>query len=236
MTFGADRSGDYHDWKGWAEKDFGSYSTEDAAYYKVEVFDRVGLSHGARILEIGFGNGCFMGCARAAGFSVTGTEINPELRRRALASDFDVIETLHGLAAGTFDAVVMFDVLEHLSNDAAVKLLREIGGCVKPGGFVVLRFPNGDSPFGLVHQYGDVTHINVIGSIKIGYFAGESGLSVVALSNQATPFHHLSVRHKARRWVRVALRGCIEELFGRTFYSGRRPLATNLIAVLQRPT
>ena len=225
----------YEDWKGWAESDFGRCSGYDAAYFRVEVLDRLAPSSGQQLLEVGFGNGGFMGCAKRWGHSVTGLELNPVLRRRAAASGFEVRDSSFALATDAFDAAVAFDVLEHVPHEEIVGFLRELRRCVKPGGLIILRFPNGDSPFGRAHQYGDVTHVSVIGSAKLGYFAKAAQLRLVALHNQAVPMRDVRLRKKLSGAVRHVVQGSLERLIGWTFYGARRPLAQNVVAVLRKP-
>ena len=52
----------------------------------------------------------------------------------------------------------------------ALGFLRDVMRVLKPGARAVLRFPNGDSPFGLVHQNADVTHVNAIGRGKVVFW------------------------------------------------------------------
>src|SRR5580765_5552528 len=217
----------YEDWKGWSTDGFGGTSTADAAYFDAEIFNRLGLPPAARLLEVGFGNGNFMGHARRLGHSVTGIETNAELQRRAQAAGFDVCGSPAELANGAFDAVVAFDVLEHVPVADTVDFLTAIARSVKSGGYIVLRFPNGDSPFGRAYQYGDSTHVNVIGSIKIGFVASAAGLSVVSVKNPERPRAHLGARRQAGEIVRKIVASGMERALGWTFFGSRLPMAPN---------
>ncbi|CAN0600397.1 unnamed protein product, partial [Laminaria digitata] len=80
---------------------------------------RADIGAGARILELGYGHAHFLSWATNRGCTVVGTEINPGLHDAALAAGHDVhLGTLADidLPPGTvFDAVVAFDVFEHLT-------------------------------------------------------------------------------------------------------------------------
>ena len=104
-----------------------------------------------------------MAYARSQQWQVTGTELNPHLALRGKAMGLDVhqMQDLTQWADGSFDLVVAFDVLEHVPPAEALAFLRALLRVLKPGGCVLLRFPNADSPFGLAHQNADVTHLNL---------------------------------------------------------------------------
>ena len=72
-----------------------------------------------------------------------------------LDADFERIADTH---AGRFDAIIAFDVFEHFSYDEVVVRLHAAERMLKPGGHLLMRFPNAQSPFGLVPQHGDPTH------------------------------------------------------------------------------
>lgn len=225
----------YEQWTGWNADSFALTSRADAAYFDAEVFDRLLLPAASRVLEVGFGNGSSMGHARRIGHRVTGIETNVALQSRASAAGFDVITTTVDIAGDTFDAVMAFDVLEHIPAEDTVEFLGKLARSLKTGGSIVLRFPNGDSPFGRVNQHGDVTHVNVIGSTKIRYFASAAGLSVVTIKNPERPSAHLSARQRCGRLLRSVIVASVERLVGWTFFGGRLPLAPNMIAVLKKP-
>lgn len=95
------------------------------------------------LLDIGTGDGFFLGLARAAGFGVTGTDASAagvEIARRAGH------RILHGqlmaldLPAAHFDVVTIWHVLEHVPDPGAV--LGRIFALLKPGGVLALAVPN----------------------------------------------------------------------------------------------
>ncbi len=225
----------YELWKGWKADQFGATTAADAAYFEAEVFRQLGLPPGARLLEVGFGNGYFMGYAKSRGHSIAGIEHNPSLIERATRAGFEAYDAPDALRADTYDAVVAIDVLEHIPVDAAADFLRGIGRCLKPGGRILLRFPNGDSPFGRIWQHGDVTHINVIGSHKIAYLAAAAGLVVERTKNPERPVSHLGAKRRIAEFVRRRLAASIEGLVGWTFFGTRLPIAPNLVVILRKP-
>ncbi|MEY4270963.1 MAG: hypothetical protein RLZZ58_2179 [Pseudomonadota bacterium] len=166
----------YHAWKGW-ENPF-TCPPALADYYAAE-FAGIAL-RGARLLEIGFGNGEFLAWASEQGGLVAGSEITAESIAAAtargialVAADFED----HAAEGAAFDIIVGFDVFEHLPAAKIAAKLTAIAAMLAPGGWLVLRFPNGQSPFGLAPQHGDATHVTVLSCAKIEQYA--AGLPLV---------------------------------------------------------
>jgi len=95
------------------------------------------------LLEVGCGPGYFLLEARHAGIAgVVGVDRNPwaidEVRRHGLEAHVGSLDVL--AADRTFDAVVMLDVLEHITEP--VPFLAEIRRRLRPGGRVFIMTPN----------------------------------------------------------------------------------------------
>lgn len=134
-------------------------------------------------LELGCGTGLFLAYLhqrQVADF--LGVDSDPrvleymsdELRAHVRISSIEAI--LQGeLADRNFDRIVLLDVFEHFSPIEGVALLESLYRRLTPGGRVVLRLPNAASPFGLKHQFGDLTHraAYTVGSLRqVAYAAG----------------------------------------------------------------
>jgi 2-polyprenyl-3-methyl-5-hydroxy-6-metoxy-1,4-benzoquinol methylase len=97
----------------------------------------------ASVLEIGCAHGSFVALMRYAGYDASGTELSPWIVSYARRT-FDVpvsvasIGTL-ALASQSLDAIVMFDVLEHLSKPEAS--LRKCLDFLKPDGILLIQTP-----------------------------------------------------------------------------------------------
>lgn len=222
----------YQDWKQW--QDFGSLPPSQARYFARELA-MLGPLRGQRILEIGFGNGSFLRFAQQRGGEVQGTEVIPELLQAARDAGFQVSESAtlfrDARSAGSFDAVVAFDVIEHIGRDELPGFFAAVNGLLKPGGSFVARFPNGDSPFGRRYQHGDLTHKSVIGSGMVAHLAAMSGFQVQAVRNPRTEYlgNPLLV---AAQLLQRGLRSLVEMGLGYLFFSRRVPMDQNLLAHL----
>jgi SAM-dependent methyltransferase len=96
-----------------------------------------------RILEVGCGAGHFLAAARDAGFEAWGTEISASGLARLRRDGFQVLAgelTALALPDSHFDAVVLFEVLEHLPGPRAY--LEECRRVLRDGGLLFLTTPN----------------------------------------------------------------------------------------------
>jgi SAM-dependent methyltransferase len=96
------------------------------------------LPAGARVLEIGCGEGILLGELRRAGFEVMGVEASERASRAARAAGLRVVTGRfpHEEAGGPFDCVVMSHVLEHLEEPRAI--LGEAAKLMAMGGRLLL--------------------------------------------------------------------------------------------------
>ena len=195
----------YESWKGWAHTF--TYTADDAAYFAAETRG-IPLS-GSTLLEVGFGAGNFLAWAKDQGATVAGTEINRASLEAACAKGVEILpaafETVAEAHACRFDVVAAFDVFEHFSLDEVITRLAAAERMLKPGGYLVLRFPNAQSPFGLAPQFGDLTHKSALArsafeqliqgtSFEICRYAGSHLVGGGGLARSLARFVRRSVR------------------------------------------
>lgn len=96
-----------------------------------------------RVLDFGCGEGVFLAACATFGFEGVGvdfSEAREKNKRVAFYRDLDAVRAQY--ADGHFDAIVLFEVLEHLA--APRDLLHELSVLMKPGGILILETPNAD--------------------------------------------------------------------------------------------
>ncbi len=139
----------YSEWKGWSTRaEFGARMRGDDAYFSRELREvRSQVGQVGDVLEIGFGDGKFLSYARSRGWRVSGTELLPEQVVAARGAGFVVhaATEISGLDDASFDVVAAFDVLEHIPESDAVDFLSSLSSKLRPGGAMILRYPNADS-------------------------------------------------------------------------------------------
>ena len=136
-------------WQRDRDRDFFAYA---APYYRltgpeIELF----REHGIRsVCDAGCGFGAWALALASNGFAVTALDVSAtavEITGRVLAQyglglagskTASVLDT--GYPDGSFDAVVCFSVLDHMTVSDARRALRELGRITRPGGLLLLAF------------------------------------------------------------------------------------------------
>ena len=207
----------YERWKGW--DDFMQLSAYDRAYFGAECR---GLSiSDCQVLEIGFGAGKFLAFAKERGAHLAGTELNSVLVERAKEQDIAIVgpdfASIIQSHSGKLDTIAAFDVFEHPTPEGLAEGLDCLAACLKPGGKALLRFPNGQSPFGLAPQHGDPTHRLALSRSYLEAVMGERPLEVERYGDAArvavgNPIKRLAVRFKFM--LRDIVAGSLRRIYG----------------------
>jgi 2-polyprenyl-3-methyl-5-hydroxy-6-metoxy-1,4-benzoquinol methylase len=109
-------------------------------------FLRVPAGRAPRLLDVGCSTGFVVEAARTQGWEAVGIDLNPSAIEYGRSRGLDVrtvsLESA-GFERGTFDAVALFDVLEHLLDPG--RTLRASIDLLAPDGILFLYVPNYDS-------------------------------------------------------------------------------------------
>jgi 2-polyprenyl-3-methyl-5-hydroxy-6-metoxy-1,4-benzoquinol methylase len=168
----------YQEWKNWTDEDFALVSIEEQLYFS-KLRRKFKLVNNLDVLEIGFGNGSFLDFSRKVGWNISGVELHPNLISIATRDGFEVFDNIYEIPKNNkYDLIVALDVLEHIESDDFPKFFAKIKNCLNPEGTILIRTPNGSSPFGLANQYGDVTHKSVITESKMQHWANIVDLEI----------------------------------------------------------
>lgn len=109
---------------------------------KVRLIDKLSAKKG-RLLDIGCGTGSFLAAVKEDEWDVYGLE--PDAQARSLAEKktrqkLGSNEEIYTLAAGTFDVITLWHVLEHVHDlQGYVKRFQAL---LKPGGVLIIAVPN----------------------------------------------------------------------------------------------
>jgi len=231
---------DYVNWKQWSQADFARCSALEGAFFDAELLPLLGSTLPEwQVLELGFGNGPFLGWCLGRPIRYVGVEINAEMRERARSIGVPAHDSLShpdllGLG-GTFDLIAAFDVIEHIAQEQLIGVFSQIERLLKRGGHFIAKFPNGDSPFGRVNQHGDMTHVTTIGRGKIHQLASLSNLTVVSIAEPKRPLRNVGTATAARRLLGGLARRVLERSI-RTLYFGGESVSfdINCVAVLKK--
>lgn len=222
----------YIHWKGWQEGEFGHFDHRSARYYTWHVRRAVGRLVHIRVLELGFGNGAFLGYCRQQGWHASGVEIDEDLRDRAAHAGYLTAPSIQELPnADRYDLIALFDVLEHVPTAHLVHLMRALCARLTSQGAILVRVPNGDSPFGGRHQHGDLTHVEAFGEFKLRQLAAMCRLKLVELGE--APWYAQQGESRTFKALRRAVtRSVLNRLLGFAYFGKTVDLSSNLVAVL----
>jgi 2-polyprenyl-3-methyl-5-hydroxy-6-metoxy-1,4-benzoquinol methylase len=130
----------------------GQYEKVDASYYDRETSDPTHkvarcvelvqrfVAPGARVIDVGGGNGAFAIAARRAGFESWLQEHAQIPVRRLESENVAWVSALEDAPAGSFDLVTLWDVYEHVwPHD---EFLAPIRRALKPGGMLAIEIPS----------------------------------------------------------------------------------------------
>lgn len=178
-------------------RDLGEQSHE----YRVERFgvERVDFmaryvtptnGHSPAYLDVGCSTGFVVEAATRRGWQGVGIDLNPSAVEFGRARGLDLrVATLEDaeFAPGTFDAVSLFDVLEHLLHPR--EMLGAVIRLVRPGGIVFLYVPNYDSASRLLmganaHFIWPTHHLNYYTPETLSDLMRRAGLDVAMLMTE----------------------------------------------------
>lgn len=149
-------------YKHWHDGSYEQSLKTSKSYYRD--FEYLSLPKSSKILDLGCGMGAFLVAARDQGYAdVIGIDSS--------AQQIEVAKS-HGLPAehvedshlwlvdreSTFDAIFLYDVLEHIPVRSQIDFVSDIFRALKPGGVLYLRTPNANSSFAGRYRWGDWTH------------------------------------------------------------------------------
>jgi 2-polyprenyl-3-methyl-5-hydroxy-6-metoxy-1,4-benzoquinol methylase len=151
-----------------------------------------------RLVDVGCSRGQFVDFATQAGFSAEGVEPAPDIATAARASGLNVrtglLEEQH-YAEATFDAVSLFEVVEHLREP--LPLLRVCRRILKPGGILLISTGNAASwtvaamgaRWDYFHIEKDGGHISFFNPASIAVMAQNAGFRVERIETARVKFH-----------------------------------------------
>jgi 2-polyprenyl-3-methyl-5-hydroxy-6-metoxy-1,4-benzoquinol methylase len=137
------------------------------------------------VLDIGFGRGEFLELLRALGVDALGIEVDPRLvewaRTRGLHAEVGrAVEYLHDLDDASLGGLVMIQVIEHLSPQHVIDVVRLAAEKVRPGGRVVIETVNPTSLYTFAHAFWvDPDHVRPVHPTFLGFMFSEAGFQSV---------------------------------------------------------
>ncbi len=232
---------DYISWKGWDVDRFAKV-VPGAKFYFGQFFKKnCELRNKSKVLEVGFGNGELLAYLSARDHKVVGVEINTHLVERAAKSGYEayagLIADIPELQTQKFDLIIALDVVEHMTYAELNTLFSWARSHLNTGGRLVLRFPEGASPFGLAYQNGDFTHVSILTIGKITSLCNMNKLKLISYRDEFLRSNKLCEYGLAGKMALLVLQGyasLLKKVLRTLLYplSVDLRLSTNSIAVI----
>ncbi len=149
-----------------------------------------------RLLELGSAVGQFLEIARDAGWRVTGIEFNAVGADHCRARGLEVLReplTDDSFPPGSFDAVAMWEVLEHVIDPR--QIVRASARALRPGGALLVVVPNVDSLAAQImgehsNMFRGTAHLTMFNAATLGRLFEEEGFEV---AHRSTLISEISV-------------------------------------------
>ncbi len=137
-----------------------------------------------KYLDVGCATGFVVEAARDAGWDATGVEMNPDAVEFGRSRELNLIQgKLQSvpLGAETFDAISLFDVLEHIHDPGGI--VEHAVSLLRPGGILFVYVPNYDSASRMLmgtdaHFIWPTHHLTYFNITTISDFMRRRGLAV----------------------------------------------------------
>ncbi len=219
---------------------------EMARGYELKLAGLLGPESAISVLEIGCGSGFCLGGLRRLGVeALEGIDADAGqvqvARSRSLPAAHVPVAHFRSYAEAhrsRFDAVLMFDVLEHVPDEFRPIFLGQVWTMLKPGGRLIGQVPNANSIVASRYRYIDATHHTSFTEASIDFELYRAGFEDIQVS-EAEPIQRPWLRspRDIARWVmrralRHFLRRCYELEIGADAWS--IPLSPNLIVTAFR--
>lgn len=155
------------------------------------------------LLDIGCGDGEFLGLCRGAGWDCSGIELSEQAAIRAARKGLTIVplQALEGGEDGRrFDVVALINVLETVADPMI--MLRRVADLLRPGGLVIVRATNGlfhlpmRTPARLIgSQYDQAFHWYLYTTKALETLMQRVGLHIISLRNSRPSRGPLSPLH-----------------------------------------
>jgi 2-polyprenyl-3-methyl-5-hydroxy-6-metoxy-1,4-benzoquinol methylase len=137
------------------------------------------------VLDIGFGRGEFLRLLADLGVEARGIEVDPEMIEWARLHGLDAevgraVEYLQMLEDASLGGLVMIQVIEHLSPQHVIDVVRLAAEKVRPGGKVVMETVNPTSLYTYAHAFWvDPDHVRPVHPHYLRFLFAEAGFASV---------------------------------------------------------
>src|SRR5438445_3626643 len=159
----------------------------------------------AAIYEIACGPGIMLRFLKELGYTnITGSDSSACQIELAKSAGLAVLladsrEELRTHPNSRWDCLIAIDFVEHLPKDTLIDFFAQSYRTLRPGGRLILRAPNGDSPLAGRNLFNDITHVWAYTTIATQALLQMAGFGRVEFAEESCA----SIRH--HRWLKIPL-------------------------------
>jgi 2-polyprenyl-3-methyl-5-hydroxy-6-metoxy-1,4-benzoquinol methylase len=145
------------------------------------------------VIDVGCGRGEFLQLLTELGVTASGVEIDADLVDQARAAGFtaalgDGVAHIAAQPDASLGGIVLLQVIEHLTPQAAADLVAIARHKLRPGGMIVVETVNPQSLYTFAHSfYLDPTHANPVHPAYLKFLFDEAGYSHAAIEWRSPP-------------------------------------------------
>lgn len=175
-----------------SKRDVETLASQSAVVYDRLLLPSLRKSQQPSIYEAATGPGILQSWFAKHGFTaVEGSDISSnevELARQInpRITCSDSLTHLETLGSDKFDCIVALDFMEHLPREDFRRFLMISHKALKHGGVLILRGPNGDSPFVGLNLFNDITHVWAYTSVACRVLLELAGFSRIWFADDTT--------------------------------------------------
>lgn len=165
------------------------HALEMSKYFWSLLHNKIPADRDSYILDVGCGFGFALQALRNAGYhNISGLETSAQQANIAQAAGFSVEvvrDTTEWLRKKTsfFDAILLFDVLEHVPVTKQVLLLQSIKASLKQGGKILVQVPNASALLAMRWRYSDFTHYSSYTEHSLFFALANAGFTEIHIGN-----------------------------------------------------
>jgi O-antigen chain-terminating methyltransferase len=142
--------------------------------------------HAAPVLDIGCGRGEFLSLLREAGIEASGVDTDADMVAFARGEGLDVqrrdaLAHLADLSDVSLGGIFCAHVVEHLEEEALVRLLALSHAKLRPGGLLVAETPNPRTLVTLRTFFADSTHVRPLHPDTLSFLARHAGFDRIEI-------------------------------------------------------
>lgn len=157
-------------------------------YIDKYVVGKIEQSNNDIIVDLGCGRGEWLKLLEHNHYSPIGIDMNAAMinsctQQGLVAYQMDALTYLNSLKDNSVLMITAFQMVEHISTDMLINLLKEVNRVLKPGGIVILETPNpGNLRVGACNFYLDPTHTRPVHPEFLRFVAEECNLVDVEIA------------------------------------------------------